>query len=58
MEADPDHHDFPAFLLNHSFEYGAAALFSWIEYWLEVALLPQVKLDTVSAIGKSILGAL
>ena len=29
-----------SFLLNHSRAYSAAALSSWLEFWLERALLP------------------
>ena len=34
----------------------AAAAFSCVEYWLEVALLPQFKIDSVSYIGMGVLG--
>lgn len=36
-----------AFVLNHSKEYTAALLSSWVEFWLEAALLPFVKRQPV-----------
>ena len=32
-----------SFLLNHSIEYGLAALASWIEFFLEALILPSLK---------------
>lgn len=32
-----------AFVLNHSKEYTAALLVSWVEFWLEAFLFPAVK---------------
>lgn len=32
-----------SFLLNHSFEYNMAAVVSWIEYFIEVLIFPQLK---------------
>lgn len=44
-----------AFLLNHSTEYGLAAVFGWTEYMLECWLFPGVKVGFISAIGMCIL---
>lgn len=32
-----------SFLLNHSWEYGIAAISSWIEFWLEYYFFPEMK---------------
>lgn len=41
-----------SFLLNHSKEYTVAALGSWIEYWVELYLFPDLKsLHYVSTVG-------
>lgn len=34
-----------SFLLNHSVEYGVAAMASWAEYFLEILILPSMKLS-------------
>ena len=41
-----------SFLLNHSFEYKAAAVASWVEFFIEAFLLPSSKsLYVISSIG-------
>nr|SVE75358.1 EOG090X0CFU [Daphnia dolichocephala] len=41
-----------SFLLNHSKAYGIAALVSWVEYWMELWLFPDLKKSYwISGIG-------
>jgi protein-S-isoprenylcysteine O-methyltransferase len=37
-----------SFLLNHSLEYGVAALASWLEFFLELLVFPSLKLSLVT----------
>jgi len=41
--SNPQNLSFDSFLVNHSWQYGLAMLISWLEYFIELWLLPQVK---------------
>lgn len=43
---------YSAFLINHSWSYGLAAVASWIEYGLEATFLPQLKISYISHLGE------
>ncbi|CAI5437480.1 unnamed protein product [Caenorhabditis angaria] len=40
-----------SFLLNHSVSYWIAAIASWIEFGVEVFLIPEMKLQSISLLG-------
>lgn len=43
--SNPQNLSFDSFLVNHSWQYGLAMLISWVEYFTQLWLLPEVKLS-------------
>jgi len=43
--SNPQNLSFDSFLVNHSWQYGLAMLVSWLEYFLQLWMFPEIKLS-------------